>query len=293
MDRNDCPSDISFTFSITSFSARGKPEAASICVIKDQRLLMPPGNFCSPLASTPNSSADQLADFAAFSASLASMAFCSPFRFASSRCLDCSSSSAAFCLRHFSSSPLKLLVTFVGSSASNRKHNSSSCSTSNANAKSCSSCVSTAFKLLDWPCASFFNLCRNPLATCFCCCRCSFSSRSFSSRSCLSFSSRCNFSSSSLRFCSSSACFCLARFSFSSLFLASFSSFSARIRGSSRSAVSTNFTSLFRSASWYFFRPFWFCLSIQRRSSRNSASSRLYSSCMEKSLQESKSNQKS
>mmetsp|Transcript_57661 Transcript_57661/g.137157 ORF Transcript_57661/g.137157 Transcript_57661/m.137157 type:complete len:250 (+) Transcript_57661:647-1396(+) len=249
MDRKDCPSDSSLTLSITSRSALGKPALLSICVMSAHRLPIPPGNLCNPLASKLSSSADQLADFAAWAASFASFAFCSPRRLASSLCLACSSISVAFFLRHFSNSSRSNEMVFLGSAASRREHISSNCSFSSAKPKSCSSSISTAVSPFLWLVANFFNLCRNVLATCFCCCRCSFSIRSFSSFSALRCSSCLCFSSSSLRLSSSSSCFCFSFLSFSSLFFASFSSFSARTLGSSFSAVSTSFMMRLRSAS--------------------------------------------
>mmetsp|Transcript_77891 Transcript_77891/g.246084 ORF Transcript_77891/g.246084 Transcript_77891/m.246084 type:complete len:295 (-) Transcript_77891:719-1603(-) len=294
MDFRDWPSESSLVLATTSGSVRGKPEFCISCVIRPQRPPIPPGNFCKPLAKSPSSSVVHGAPAAAAAAEpLASLAFCSSSRLASWRCRSCCSFSSTLDLCHLlTSSLMRASAAGAPFAASSRPQRASSSPASMARQNSWTSSISALPSLhLLW--THFFSLCRRALLACFSCLRCSRSRRSFSSRAARSSSSRLLRSSSCWRLASSSSCLARARLSFSSRFLASRSSFSARIRGSSRSAVSTSLKTRFRSASWYRFRTFWFCRSIHRRSSRNSASSRLYSSCMEKSRQVSKLYQKS
>mmetsp|Transcript_63381 Transcript_63381/g.137976 ORF Transcript_63381/g.137976 Transcript_63381/m.137976 type:complete len:257 (+) Transcript_63381:544-1314(+) len=249
---------------------------------------IPPGNFCKPFASSPSSSVDH--GVPAEAAALLSRAFCSSRFLASSRCLAFSTSSAARFWRHSASSDRTASRTALPESASTLTQRFSNCSASSDRDISCSSSASMVSRDA---CVHLRSRCLRVLVTCLFCFRCSRSSRSFSSRSAFSFSSCRRRSSISLCFASSSSCFIRARLAFSSAFLASFSSRSSLSRGSNRSAASTRRMMRRRSSTSYFFRIFWFCRSIQRRSSRISASSRLYSSCIEKSRHDSKLNQKS
>mmetsp|Transcript_5191 Transcript_5191/g.14626 ORF Transcript_5191/g.14626 Transcript_5191/m.14626 type:complete len:251 (-) Transcript_5191:746-1498(-) len=245
-------------------------------------LAIPPGIFCKPFARSPSSSAthgDPVVSFVSF--------FCSLL---ASRFFACSSASSV-CLRfHSAISAWVVASTLVVPSSF--IHRLSSCSEVSSRHIVCKSSAAKASSLQAL-CTRFFRRCRSFLESSLLCCLCSFSARSFSSRSAFSCASCLCRSSSSRFLASSSSCFNRAFLSFSSRFFASFSSLSARIRGSRRSAVSASLKMRFRSPSTYFLRPLWFCLSIQRRSSRNSASSRLYSSCIEKSLHVSKFAQKS
>mmetsp|Transcript_83787 Transcript_83787/g.234786 ORF Transcript_83787/g.234786 Transcript_83787/m.234786 type:complete len:258 (+) Transcript_83787:159-932(+) len=254
-----------------------------------QRPPTPPGNFCRPLARSPISSAAQGRPLAA---SFGSLARCSSRRLASSAfCRACSSERSFF---HEATSSLVRLAAsplFAGS-ASSLPHRASKASFSKARHISCNSSSSCAERL-HFACTAFFARWRRPFATTCFCLRTSFSWRSLSSCSACSCKALAFRSSSTRRLASSSSCLSRALRSFSSRFFASRSSRSARSRGSKRSAASTRLMILRRSSATCCLRTFWFCRSIHLRSSRNSASSGLYSSCMEKSRQDSKLSQKS